>query len=692
MHLIQLLHASMTKAQAEKEIQRLRQEIERHNYHYYVLAQPLISDYEFDQLMERLLALERQFPELVTLDSPSQRVGGSVTKIFPIVTHRRPMLSLSNTYSEQELKDFYERTEKNLAREGILSFEFVAELKYDGVAVSLIYRNGLFVQGATRGDGISGDDITANLKTVRTIPLRLRTNTLSPTVMDLLSSEVEVRGEVLMLKQDFQKLNAQRAETGEPLFANPRNAAAGTLKQQDSREVAKRNLTFVAYQLDSDALSDEVTHFERLELLKTLGFYLGCGVERCRSLEQIQAFLKSWEERRDTLPFEIDGAVLKLNDMRQRALLGETMKSPRWAIAYKFSARQAETKLLGVTFQVGRIGTITPVAELQPVKLAGSTISRATLHNLDEIKRLDLHIGDTVVLEKSGDVIPKVVRALPEKRPADAVAIEAPTHCPECHMPLIQPPNEVNLYCPNELDCPAQIRGRILHYASRHAMDIEHLGDAVVRQLLQANLIRDVGDLYSLDKSSLSRLERFAEKSAQNLLDAIEKSKSRSFERLIFGLGIRHVGLATARALAQRFPSIEALQHASLEDLRETEDVGDVIAESIYSYFRKEHNLKLIEKLARAGVTLRSTVRIAIENEKIKGKTFVFTGTLAQLTREEAKSLVLERGGKVSDSVSKRTHYVVAGTSAGSKLEKAQALGITILSEAEFMNMLNHSS
>lgn len=678
----------MTKAEAEKELQALRTEIERHNYHYYVLASPLISDFEFDQLMSRLLALERDFPDLVTPDSPSQRVGGSITKVFPIVTHQRRMLSLSNTYSLEELREFYERVEKSLANEGISKFEMAAELKYDGVAVSLIYRNGLFVQGATRGDGITGDDITTNLKTIRTIPLRLRSASLSALMLDLLSSELEVRGEVLMLKQDFQKLNALRVEADEPPFANPRNATAGTLKQQDSRQVAKRHLTFIAYQLDSDALPDSVTHLDRLDLLKAFGFYLGYGARRCQSLADIQAFLEEWEEKRDSLPFEIDGAVLKLNDMRQRAILGETMKSPRWAIAYKFSARQAETKLLGVTFQVGRTGAITPVAELHPIKLAGSTISRSTLHNIDEIKRLDLHLGDTVVLEKSGDVIPKVVRALPEKRPADAVPILAPTHCPECGTELVQPAHEVGLYCPNEEHCPAQIRGRILHYASRNAMDIENLGEAVVRQLLAAGLIEDVGDLYSLEKSALMKLERFAEKSAQNLLDAIEKSKSRSFERLIFGLGIRHVGLATAGALAARFPSIEALQQASLEDLQATEDVGSVIAESIYTFFRKPRTAALIEKLARAGVRLQSAPNQIIQNDRITGKTFVFTGTLSKLKRDEAKELVLTRGGKVSSSVSKQTDYVVAGSEAGSKLDKALALGVKVLNEDEFMAMI----
>ncbi|MCS7210101.1 MAG: NAD-dependent DNA ligase LigA [Chloroherpetonaceae bacterium] len=679
----------MSKDDAQKEILRLRAEIEQHNYNYYVLAQPTISDYEFDKLMERLIELETKFPELITPDSPSQRVGGTITKEFPTVVHKRRMLSLSNTYSPSELQEFYERVVKGLASEGIKEFEMTAELKYDGVAISLTYREGLFVQGATRGDGVVGDDITQNLKTIPTIPLRLRRSSRLALAETLLSAEVEVRGEVVMLKRDFEKLNAQRAETGEPLFANPRNAAAGTLKQQDSREVAKRPLTFIAYQLDSEALPDSVTHFERLELLQELGFYLAEGAVRCRSMGDIQAFLDKWETQRDSLPFEIDGAVLKLNDLRHRTLLGETLKAPRWAIAYKFSARQAETTLLGVTFQVGRTGAVTPVAELQPVRLAGSTIARSTLHNLEEIKRLDLYIGDTVVLEKSGDVIPKVVRAIPEKRPVNAVPIAAPTHCPECGTPLVQPPDEVALYCPNEEHCPAQVRGRILHYASRNAMDIENLGEAIVRQLLKEGLIEDAGDLYFLEKARLITLERFGEKSAQNLLDAIEQSKSRSFDRLIYALGIRHVGVATARALAQRFPSIAALQEASQAELEAVEDVGSVIAESVYNFFRRESTKRLIEKLAKAGVRLQADQAQVpkVVSEKIAGKTFVFTGALS-VTRDEATRMVLERGGKVASSVSKKTDYVVAGEEAGSKLAKAKELGIRVLSEQEFMQML----
>ncbi len=674
----------MTKSQAETELKALREEIETHNHNYYVLAQPTISDYEFDKLLERLIEIESQFPDLVTPDSPSQRVGGTVTKIFPTVVHKERMMSLSNTYSPEELREFVKRVQKELNAEGLTEAEFACELKFDGVAVSLIYRDGLFVQGATRGDGTTGDDITPNLKTIPTIPLRLKSPN-DERAQVLLKGEIEVRGEVFMLKEDFETLNAQ----SEKQFANPRNATAGTLKQQDSREVAKRKLTFTAYFLSSDLLSDTVSHWERLRLLELLGFNVSPHRTLATKIEEIDSFLNEWEEKRDRLPFDIDGAVIKLNSIRQQNLLGATSKAPRWAIAYKFSARQAETRLRDVTYQVGRVGTVTPVAELEPVFLAGSTISRSTLHNFDEIARLELHVGDFVVLEKSGDVIPKVVRAVIEKRPIDAKPILPPTHCPSCQTPLINPEGEVNLYCPNEDHCPAQIQGRILHYASRNAMDIENLGEAVVEQLLKEGLIGDVGDIYSIEKQRLISLERFGEKSAQNLLEAIESSKLRPLERLLFGLGIRHVGLATARILARKFTSIDDLASASLEALEQTEEVGATIAKSVHDYFRKPSTLLLIEKLKRAGVNMKGEKSETIENAHFSGKSVVFTGTLESLTREKASEEVLKRGGKVSGSISKKTDYVVAGSEAGSKLEKAKKLGVRILSEAEFLSLLS---
>lgn len=674
---------TMTKAQAEAEIKKLREEIERHNYAYYALAQPTISDYEFDKLMEKLIALEKEFPDLLAPDSPSQRVGGAITKEFPTVRHKERMLSLSNTYSPEELRDFIERAQKDLRVEGLGEPEFSCELKFDGVAISLLYRDGMFAQGATRGDGETGDDITPNLKTIPAIPLRVRQGE-SDLARALSQAEFEARGEVFMLKSDFAALNAQ----SEKPFANPRNATAGTLKLQDSRLVAKRKLAFTAYSLASDALDDDLSHWERLNLLETLGFPVSKHRRLAKTLSEIEAFLNEWEKKRDELPFEIDGAVIKINSIRQQKALGATTKAPRWAIAYKFSARQAETKLLGVTFQVGRVGTITPVAELEPVFLAGSTISRSTLHNFDEIERLDLRVGDVVVLEKSGDVIPKVARVVLEKRPADARRIEPPTHCPSCQTPLVKPEGEVNFYCPNEERCPAQRRARILHFASRDAMDIENLGEAIVDQLLKANLISDAGDLYALEKSRLVELERFGEKSAQNLLNAIEASKSRPLDRLIFGLGIRHVGAATARSLARKFPAMERLMMATLDELEAIDDVGGVIAKSVYDFFRKPSTLSLLEKLKAAGVKMTGEALETRDDPRIAGKTFVFTGALEKFTREEAEREVEKRGGKASGSVSKKTDYLVAGSKAGSKLEKAQALGVKILSEDEFLALL----
>lgn len=687
-----LAQADKLKAQAEKTLERLRTEIHRHNHLYYVLAQPEISDYDFDQLLEKLLALEKEFPDLITPDSPSWRVGGDITKNFPTVTHRERMLSLSNTYSSEELLDFYNRTKKGLEGEGYSDFSFVSELKFDGVAISLLYRNGRLVQGATRGDGMTGDDITANLKTVATIPLQVQ----SDKYPSLVAGEFEVRGEVFMLKADFEKLNEERlremesgtAKSTEKQLANPRNAAAGALKQQDSREVARRKLTMTAYFLQGAAIDANWTHAERLEVMRDLGFHVSKDYRLCKSVEDVEAFLRHWEEKRDSLPYEIDGAVLKLNETRLQNLLGATSKSPRWAIAYKFSARRAETVLREVTFQVGRTGTITPVAELVPVRLAGSTISRSTLHNFDEIERLSVMLGDAVILEKSGDVIPKVVGVVTEKRPADARKIEMPTACPSCGTTITKPEGEVGFYCPNEDGCPAQIKGRILHYASRNAMDIENLGEAIVDQLLKSKLIADAGDLYALTIDHLEGLERFGKKSAQNLCEAIEKSKSRPLERLLFGLGIRHVGLSTARALAAAFPSIDALAQASQETLSETEDVGATIAESVVEYFQKPSAQRLIEKLRDAGLTLESAVLQKFFNAHFTGKTVVFTGSLEKFSRDGAEQLIVKCGGKVSGSVSKKTGFVVAGGEAGSKLEKARSLGVRVLTETDFAEMI----
>ena len=661
---------------ASGEIARLRNEIERHNYLYYTEAKPELSDYEFDKLLEQLIALERQFPDLVTPDSPSQRVGGTITREFQSVIHREPMLSLSNTYSFGEVEEFYNRVKKLVALEGVNEQEIVAELKFDGVAISLLYHDGLLERGATRGDGVQGDDITINIRTIPSVPLKLRL---------AVSGEVEVRGEVFMSKRDFEQLNESRPE--EERFANPRNATAGTLKLQDSSEVARRNMSFVAYYIKG--IPDEsMLHLRRLKLLEEFGFSTGNQYRLCHELKDIKDFIDDWSEKRRELPYETDGVVLKLNDVILWNKLGATSKSPRWAIAYKYPAQQAKTVLHDVIFQVGRLGSITPVAELEPVLLAGSTVSRSTLHNFDEIERLGLMIHDRVVIEKSGEVIPAVVRVVVEERPCNAVPVVVPLYCPECGTPLSRPENEVSYYCPNEDECPAQIRGRLLHFASRHAMDIKTLGKALADQLVALKLVRDVGDLYFLQEPQLVNLERMGLKSAHNLLRALDESRTKSYERLLYALGIRHVGRATARELSQAYPSLDALMLASGDELSTVPDIGPVVARSICDYFAKPATVALVEKLRDAGLQLRAADSTTQVNRNFEGMTVLFTGSLDHYTRQQAAELVIERGGRVVESVSKKTALVVAGHDAGSKLNKAGKLGVKVVSERDFENML----
>ncbi|MEI6758632.1 MAG: NAD-dependent DNA ligase LigA [Chlorobium sp.] len=668
---------------ASDEIARLRREIERHNRLYFAEAKPEISDYDFDKLLEQLIALERQHPELVTPDSPSQRVGGAITKDFSAVQHREPMLSLANTYSLGEVEEFYNRVRKLLLLEGVQEQEMVAELKFDGVAISLLYRDGLLVQGATRGDGVQGDDITINLRTIPTIPLRLEEALLADLQGD--DRQIEVRGEVYMQKEDFERLNDSRPE--EDSFANPRNATAGTLKLQDSAEVARRKMCFVAYYLKG--IGDEGTaHFQRLKLLERLGFYTGGHYRLCSELDEISHFIEKWEEMRWKLPYETDGVVLKLNDVSLWDKIGATAKSPRWAIAYKYPAQQAKTVLHDVVFQVGRLGTITPVAELEPVRLAGSTVSRSTLHNFDEIERLGVMLNDRVIIEKSGEVIPKVISVVLEERPSDAVPIELPSHCPECSTPLVKPEGEVSCYCPNEEECPAQIRGRMLHFASRNAMDIKSLGKALVDQLVSMKLVQDVGDLYMLQEPQLDRLERMGPKSALNLVRALQESREKSYDRLLYALGIRHVGRATARELSAAYPSLDLLRQASEEELASVPDIGPVVARSIVDYFAKPSVPGFLEKLRSAGLQLSGSERAAQVNRNFEGLTVLFTGGLDRYDRQQASELVIERGGRVVGSVSKKTGLVVAGHDAGSKLEKALKLGVRVVTEDEFEAML----
>ena len=668
---------------ASEEIAYLRKEIERHNHLYYVDAKPELSDYDFDKLLEKLIALEHQFPDLVSPDSPSQRVGGTITRVFPTVQHREPMLSLSNTYSLGDLEEFYTRVRKLLLLEGVHEQEMVAELKFDGVAISLIYRRGILVRGSTRGDGVQGDDVTANIKTIPTIPLRLPdSGTLSARGEE---SEVEVRGEVFMRKEDFEQLNDSRPE--EDRFANPRNATAGSLKLQDSAEVARRNISFVAYYLKGYE-DDGASQFIRLRQLEKLGFYTGGHYRLCHELQDISNFIHEWDEKRWTLPYETDGVVLKLNDARLWEKLGATAKSPRWAIAYKYPAQQAKTVLHAVVFQVGRLGTITPVAELEPVLLAGSTVSRSTLHNFDEIERLGIMLHDRVIIEKSGEVIPKVISVVLDERPSNAEAVGIPSVCPECDTLLEKPEGEVSYYCPNEDDCPAQIRGRILHFASRNAMDIKTLGKALVDQLVDLRLVADVGDLYLLQEPQLERLERMGRKSAQNLVRALDESRAKSYERLLYALGIRHVGRATARELAGAYPSFSSLRQANEEELATVPDIGPVVARSISDFFSKPSSPEFIEKLERAGLPLSASETKEQVNRNFEGITVLFTGGLERYDREKASELVLERGGRVVGSVSKKTGLVVAGHEPGSKLDKALKLGVRVVTEDEFDAML----
>ena len=673
----------MERAQAKLEAERLRAEINRHNRLYYVEARPVISDFEFDKLLEQLIAVEREFPDLVTSDSPSQRVGGEITREFPAVIHREPMLSLSNTYSLEEVADFCRRVDKLVEAEGGRRPEFVAELKFDGVAVSLLYRDGVLVRGATRGDGTRGDDITANLRTIPTVPLRFQ----SPDgpLFGALDGEVEVRGEVFMRKEDFGKLNEDRPE--EDRFANPRNATAGTLKLQDSSEVARRKMSFVAYFLKG-GVEESLPHLDRLGQLDAMGFLTGGHYRLCKGVDEIAAFIGEWSEKRWTLPYETDGVVLKLNDTTLWERIGATSKSPRWAIAYKYPAQQAKTLLRGVVFQVGRLGTITPVAELEPVRLAGSTVSRSTLHNFDEIERLGVRLGDRVMIEKSGEVIPKVVGVVLAERPLATVAIEVPERCPECGTSLVRQEGEVGFYCPNEEECPAQKVGRILHFASRNAMDIQNLGASLVMQLVERKLVDDPGDLYGLRQEQLENLERMGPKSARNLLDAFDESRKRGFERLLYALGIRHVGRATARELARACPSIERLRGTEEDELASVPDIGPVIARSIRVFFGKPWVNEMLAKLDAAGLPMQAALPKALVNRNFEGLSVIFTGGLERHDRQSASELVLERGGRVVSSVSKKTGLVVAGKDAGSKLDKAVKLGVRVIGEDEFEAML----
>jgi DNA ligase (NAD+) len=658
-----------------KRITALRKELHEHDYRYYVLAEPTVTDEQYDALMRELMDLEAQYPELRTPDSPSQRVGGEPTKTFATVRHDPPMLSLANSYSEDEIREFDRRVR------GLLDGqepEYFAELKFDGIAIALTYRDGVLVQGATRGDGLQGDDITNNLKTIRSLPLRLHNPSSA-------YRNIAVRGEAFMKRKDFDAINTQRSTLGERTFINPRNATAGTLKLQDPKLVAQRPMHFFSYALFVQG-TRLVSHSENLDVLRSLGLPVNEHGKKCRDIDSVIAFWRSWEEKRETLPYDIDGVVIKVNSVRQQEILGTIAKSPRWAIAFKFSARKAETLLKGITLQVGRVGTITPVAELEPVFVGGSTVARATLHNEDYIRDLDLRIGDTVVVEKGGDVIPKVSGIVPSKRPPGLAPFEMPGKCPACGSRIHRLEEEANYFCENA-ECPAQVRARIEHFAHRGAMDIEGLGEAAVNQLVDLGLVHNYADLYTLHKhkEELVELERWGEKSAQRLLDGIERSKSQPFSRVLYALGIRHVGEGVARLLVERFSSIDELAKAEVKTLLGN-GVGPRIAESIVLFFREEHNREAVERLKKAGLTVRAPKRST--NGKLSGVTFVLTGTLDSYTREEAKRIIEANGGTVASGVSKNVKYVLAGQDAGSKLAKARQLGVKIISEDEFKSMI----
>jgi len=653
----------------------LRKEIQEHDHLYYVLNEPRIADEQYDNLMRELQELEEKHPAIRTLDSPTQRVGGQPTREFPTVLHDPPMLSLANSYSEDETHEFDRRVREMIESERP---SYIVELKFDGVAVSLKYRDGLFVQGATRGDGIRGDDITGNLRTIRSIPLRLKTPHTTSTV--------EVRGEVLMHRNEFEEMNRQRSEAGEKTFVNPRNASAGTLKLQDPKIVSARPLRFFAYALVGPGASGK-SHYENLQRMKSFGLPVNEHIGRCTSIEQVIGIWKEWQEKRESLPYEIDGIVVKVDSIRHQELLGSIAKSPRWAMAFKFASRKAETTLRDIVLQVGRTGTITPVALLEPVFLGGTTVSRATLHNVDYILGLDLRLGDSVTVEKGGDVIPKVTGVVESTQPRNPDPFRMPDHCPQCGSPLFRPGDEVNHYCENP-ECPAQIRGRIEHFAHRGAMDIQGLGEAAVGQLVELGLVTSYADLYTLHKHApqLVALDRWGVKSTANLLHAIEESKKRPFHRVLYALGIRHVGSGMARLLAEHFQSIKGLERASVKDLLSISTIGPGIAESVSRFFRDRHNRELVQRLKEAGVNM--TARETGSGGPLTGKTFVITGMFQSFSREEVKELIALKGGKVVSSISSKVDFLLVGSDPGSKLDKGMQLGIPRVTEDDLKRMI----
>jgi DNA ligase (NAD+) len=663
----------LTLEEAKKRIRNLREDIVFHERKYYVDNDPQISDYEFDMLLKGLSSLEKQFPELITPDSPTQRVGEQPVDGFVSVEHRSPMLSLDNCYTTEELKEFEDRIQKIIPAERI---SYVAELKIDGLGISVFYRDGQFLQAITRGDGLRGDDVTSNVKTIRSLPLAISQ-----------PGEIEVRGEIYLPFDSFRKINKRRESEELSQFANPRNAAAGSIRLLDPKEVAARMLDVFLYSLFMEGEEKE-SQWKSLQTMKNLGFKTNPHSRRCSSLDEVLTFYEEWKTRRDTLDYDVDGIVIKVDSVTHQRQLGSTSKFPRWAISYKFPARQATTKIEDIIIQVGRTGALTPVAVLEPVKLSGTTISRSTLHNEDELRRKDIRVGDFVLIERSGDVIPKVVRVLKEKRTGKEVPFDFPKECPVCHTAAYRPKEEAISRCINP-SCPAKLKEALLHYSSRRAMNIETLGIALVNQLLEKNLVRTIPDLYSLKYEDLVDLERMGPKSSANLLDEIERSKGRDLSRLIYALGIRFVGERTAQAITISFKDLDSLTEATADELIQIEDVGPKVAESIVFFFDQRENKTLVEKLRRAGVNFFSQAGTASTRGPLAGQTFVLTGRLKQFSREDAKREIENKGGAVTSTVSRKTDYVIVGDDPGSKYEKAQKLGVRVLDETAFLALIS---
>ena len=663
--------------EVKEEIVALREALHQHNYNYYVKDQPTISDYEFDMLLKKLQDLEAKYPEFFDENSPSLRVGGGVTKNFNTIAHRNRMYSLDNSYSKEDLLDWEKRIKKILETDDVA---YTCELKYDGASINITYANGKLVRAVTRGDGFEGDDVTTNIKTIKSVPLQLQGD---------YPEDFDIRGEIMLPISGFQKMNEERIAQGDDPYMNPRNTASGSLKLQDSAEVAKRPLECYLYSIKADNLPFE-TQFESLESARKYGFKVPEQSKQVKSIDEILAYVNHWDKERHQLPYEIDGVVIKVNDLAQQDILGFTSKAPRWAIAYKFKAEQVATKLESISYQVGRTGAITPVANLSPVLLAGTTVKRASLHNADQIEKLGVRVNDMVFVEKGGEIIPKIVGVDLNERAVDSQETVYISECPECQTELVRKEGEAQHYCPNELGCPPQIIGRIQHYISRKALDIEGLGGETVALLFKEGLIETYADLYDLKAAQIIPLERMAEKSATNLVSGVEASKQVSFEKVLFGLGIRFVGATVAKKLARHYKTIDALMEATQEDLEQVEEIGSKIAESVIAFFSEDRNRLIIEKLRGKGVQLAlKEEEIQLTSTVLEGKTFLFTGKLTEFTRDGAKEMVEQHGGKTISGVSSKLNYLVVGEKAGSKLKKAEALGtVTILTEKEFLELI----